>query len=58
MPYAAVIEWLNERAVAIVALMQIAMMGNLHYTKLRDRIFSHPTLSESLNPLLTEIDRA
>lgn len=42
----------------IVTLMQIAMMGNVHYSKLRDGIFSHPTLSESLNQLFKEIDPA
>ncbi len=29
--------------------IQLAMMGGLKYTVLRDGIFSHPTLSESLN---------
>lgn len=35
----------------IAAMLQIAMMGKLPYTALRDGIFSHPTLSESLNTL-------
>ncbi|HEY0758155.1 MAG TPA: mercuric reductase [Acidisarcina sp.] len=34
------------------SLIQIAMMGKLPYTALRDGIFSHPTLAESLNNLL------
>ena len=33
----------------IMAMMQIAMMGQLPYTALRDAVFSHPTLAESLN---------
>ena len=35
----------------ITAMLQIAMMGKLPYTALRDGVFSHPTLSESLNTL-------
>ncbi len=37
----------------IMAQLQIAMMGKLPYTKLRDAIFAHPTLAESLNNLFT-----
>jgi pyruvate/2-oxoglutarate dehydrogenase complex dihydrolipoamide dehydrogenase (E3) component len=40
----------------IVALLQIAMMGNLPYTALRDGIFSHPTLAESMNNLFMALD--
>jgi hypothetical protein len=32
------------------------MMGRLPYTVLRDAVFAHPTLSESLNNLFTKID--
>jgi pyruvate/2-oxoglutarate dehydrogenase complex dihydrolipoamide dehydrogenase (E3) component len=35
----------------IATIVQIAMMGKLPYTALRDAIFSHPTLAESLNNL-------
>ena len=35
----------------IMAQIQIAMMGNLPYTVLKDAIFAHPTLAESLNNL-------
>jgi pyruvate/2-oxoglutarate dehydrogenase complex dihydrolipoamide dehydrogenase (E3) component len=41
----------------IAALLQIAMMGGLPYTALRDGIFSHPTLAESLNNLFMALDR-
>jgi pyruvate/2-oxoglutarate dehydrogenase complex dihydrolipoamide dehydrogenase (E3) component len=41
----------------LAGLFQIAMMGNLHYSALRDGIFSHPTLAESLNNLFTAMDR-
>jgi pyruvate/2-oxoglutarate dehydrogenase complex dihydrolipoamide dehydrogenase (E3) component len=35
----------------IMAQLQIAMMGQLPYTTLRDAVFAHPTLAESLNNL-------
>jgi len=35
----------------IMSQLQIAMMGKLPYTSLRDGIFAHPTLAESLNNL-------
>jgi len=37
----------------IMAQLQIAMMGNLPYTVLRDAVFAHPTLAESLNNLFS-----
>jgi pyruvate/2-oxoglutarate dehydrogenase complex dihydrolipoamide dehydrogenase (E3) component len=40
----------------IMAMMQIAMMGRLPYTALRDGIFAHPTLAESLNTLFATLD--
>ncbi|MDQ6695701.1 MAG: mercuric reductase [Chloroflexota bacterium] len=40
----------------IMAMLQIAMMGGLHYSKLRDGVFAHPTLAESLNNLFSTID--
>jgi pyruvate/2-oxoglutarate dehydrogenase complex dihydrolipoamide dehydrogenase (E3) component len=36
----------------IMSMIQIAMMGKLPYTALRDATFAHPTLAESLNNLL------
>jgi len=39
----------------IAAMLQIAMMGGVHYTALRDAVFAHPTLSESLNNLFATI---
>jgi pyruvate/2-oxoglutarate dehydrogenase complex dihydrolipoamide dehydrogenase (E3) component len=35
----------------IMAMIQIAMMGKMSYKKLRDGIFTHPSLSEMLNNL-------
>ncbi|MDP9484955.1 MAG: FAD-dependent oxidoreductase, partial [Actinomycetota bacterium] len=40
----------------IMAMIQIAMMGNLPYTALRDGVFAHPTLAESLNSLFATVD--
>jgi pyruvate/2-oxoglutarate dehydrogenase complex dihydrolipoamide dehydrogenase (E3) component len=40
----------------IMAMLQMAMMGNLPYTVLRDAVFAHPTLAESLNNLFTMFD--
>lgn len=35
----------------IMSQLQLAMMGRLPYTALRDGVFAHPTLAESLNNL-------
>ena len=40
----------------IMAALQIAMMGKLPYTALRDGVFAHPTLAESLNNLFMAMD--
>src|SRR5438270_1398289 len=40
----------------IMSALEIAMMGQLPYTALRDGIFAHPTLAESLNNLFTAMD--
>ena len=40
----------------IIAALQIAMLGNLPYTALRDGIFAHPTQVESLNNLFLKLD--
>jgi len=34
--------------------LQIAIMGQLPYTTLRDAVFAHPTLAESLNNLFNK----
>ena len=41
---------------AIMSMLQIAMMGKLPYTALRDGIFAHPTLAESLNNLFKNVE--
>jgi pyruvate/2-oxoglutarate dehydrogenase complex dihydrolipoamide dehydrogenase (E3) component len=35
----------------VMAVLEMAMMGRVPYTKLRDGIFAHPTLAEALNNL-------
>ena len=40
----------------IMTVLQMAMTGGLPYTALRDAIFAHPTLAESLNNLFTTLD--
>lgn len=42
----------------IMSALEIAMMGKLPYTALRDGVFAHPTLAESLNNLFTAMDAA
>ena len=38
----------------LMSMMEIAMIGQLPYTALRDAIFAHPTLAESLNNLFDD----
>ena len=40
----------------VAAVVQVAMLGGLPYTALRDAIFSHPTFTESLNDLFIAMD--
>ncbi len=38
----------------LMSLLQIAMMGGLTYSQLRDTMFAHPTYAESINNLFNE----
>jgi len=40
----------------IMSMLQLAMMGKLPYAVLRDAVFAHPTLAESLNNLFTHFE--
>ena len=40
----------------VMSAMEIAMIGKLPYTALRDGVFAHPTLAESLNNLFMAMD--
>ena len=35
----------------LMSMIEIAMMGKVHYSALKDAIFAHPTLAEGLNNL-------
>lgn len=39
----------------VMSMLQLAMMGGLPYTVLRDAVFAHPTLAESLNNLFSAL---
>ena len=40
----------------MMAQLQLAMMGKLHYQTLRDAIFAHPTLAEAWNNLFSTLN--
>jgi pyruvate/2-oxoglutarate dehydrogenase complex dihydrolipoamide dehydrogenase (E3) component len=40
----------------LMAVFQVAMMGQVSYQRLRDAVFAHPTLAESLNNLFSTLD--
>jgi pyruvate/2-oxoglutarate dehydrogenase complex dihydrolipoamide dehydrogenase (E3) component len=39
----------------IMAMLEIAMLGKVPYTVLKEAVFAHPTLSEGLNTLFSEL---
>jgi pyruvate/2-oxoglutarate dehydrogenase complex dihydrolipoamide dehydrogenase (E3) component len=40
----------------IMSMLQIAMMGKIPYTTIKEAVFAHPTLAESLNNLFMTLD--
>jgi pyruvate/2-oxoglutarate dehydrogenase complex dihydrolipoamide dehydrogenase (E3) component len=40
----------------LMTALQLAMMGRVPYDRLRDAVFAHPTLAESLNNLFSTLD--
>jgi pyruvate/2-oxoglutarate dehydrogenase complex dihydrolipoamide dehydrogenase (E3) component len=40
----------------IMSMLQIAMMGKLPYTMLKEAVFAHPTLAEGLNNIFLALD--
>jgi pyruvate/2-oxoglutarate dehydrogenase complex dihydrolipoamide dehydrogenase (E3) component len=40
----------------MMSLLQLAMMGDLPYSRLQEGIFTHPTLAESLNNLFSNLE--
>jgi pyruvate/2-oxoglutarate dehydrogenase complex dihydrolipoamide dehydrogenase (E3) component len=49
---------LGAGAGELATALQLAMMGGLPYTALRDGVFAHPTYAESLNTLFSALDPA
>ena len=41
----------------LMAMFEIAMLGKLPYTVLKNAIFAHPTLAESMNNLFLQMDK-
>lgn len=46
---------LGKDAGEVVAVVQMAMLGGLPYTALRDAILTHPTMAEGLTVLLADV---
>jgi pyruvate/2-oxoglutarate dehydrogenase complex dihydrolipoamide dehydrogenase (E3) component len=40
----------------VMAVLQVAMMGHLPFTAIKEGVFAHPTLAESLNNLFMTLD--
>lgn len=40
----------------LMSALQLAMMGGVRYDRMRDAVFAHPTLAESLNNLFSSLD--
>ncbi len=40
-----------------MSVLQMAIMGKVPYTAIRDSVFAHPTLAESLNNLFMAMDK-
>lgn|GEM_PF-1531190 len=40
----------------VMTVLQVAMLGKLPYSAIRDGVFAHPTLAESLNNLFMSLD--
>jgi len=45
----------GSEAGEVVAVVQIAMLANLPYPRLRDAVITHPTIAEGLGPLLSNV---
>lgn len=46
---------IGSQADEVLAAVQIAMLANLPFPKLRDAVITHPTIAEGLGPLLTNV---
>lgn len=48
---------LAEQGGEIATILQMAMMGNVTYDRIRDGVFAHPTYAESLNNLFMSLEQ-
>jgi pyruvate/2-oxoglutarate dehydrogenase complex dihydrolipoamide dehydrogenase (E3) component len=48
---------IGPEAGEVMAVVQIAMLGGLPYTALRDVIITHPTMAEGLNALFSSVEQ-
>ncbi|HEY8968512.1 MAG TPA: FAD-containing oxidoreductase, partial [Puia sp.] len=39
----------------LMSILQMAMMGDVTYDRIRDAVFAHPTFAESLNNLFASL---
>jgi pyruvate/2-oxoglutarate dehydrogenase complex dihydrolipoamide dehydrogenase (E3) component len=46
---------IGDDAGEVMAVVQMAMLGGLRYTTIRDAILTHPTMAEGLNALFTNV---
>jgi pyruvate/2-oxoglutarate dehydrogenase complex dihydrolipoamide dehydrogenase (E3) component len=49
---------LGPEAGEVMAVVQMAMLAEFPYTKLRDAILAHPTMAEGLNALFSRVEQA
>ena len=47
----------GAEASEVMAAVQVAMLGGLPFTVLRDALFTHPTAAEGLTVLLSDVPR-
>jgi pyruvate/2-oxoglutarate dehydrogenase complex dihydrolipoamide dehydrogenase (E3) component len=52
---AKVASYFTSGAGELIGVVQVAMLGGLPYTVLRDAIFTHPTMPEGLIPLFSAV---
>jgi len=46
---------IGSQADEVMAAMQVAILANLPYPKLREAVITHPTIAEGLGPLLSNV---
>jgi pyruvate/2-oxoglutarate dehydrogenase complex dihydrolipoamide dehydrogenase (E3) component len=47
---------IGEQGGEIMSMLEIAMVGNMTYDKIKDMVFAHPLYAESLNNLFLQLD--